>query len=109
MVLTDLQLLRAVHSLWSPSVLQSLPGELKAAMAMSEVERTSLLGEGNPRLAKGALAFADGSQADIKKEGYVDPNETDLRNWLKGIRDSGYVRVSFHIHILREFISCICC
>lgn len=102
-----LKLLRAVHSLWSPSVLQSLPGELKAAMAMSEVERTSLLGEGNPRLAKGALAFADGSQADVKKEGYVDPNETDLRNWLKGIRDSGYNVLGLSTTIGDTFFKCL--
>ncbi|KAK6243201.1 hypothetical protein QUC31_009610 [Theobroma cacao] len=85
-----LTLLRAIHSLWSPSIFQTLPGEIKAAMSMSDVERSSLLGGGNPKLSKGALTFIDGSQFDVNKEGYTEPNEADIRNWLKGIRDSGY-------------------
>ncbi|KAJ7978054.1 Protein HASTY 1 [Quillaja saponaria] len=85
-----LKLLRAVHSLWSPSISQALPGVLKAAMTMSDVERFSLLGEGNPKVSKGTLAFSDGSQIDMGKEGNGEPNEFDIRNWLKGIRDSGY-------------------
>ncbi|XP_028770748.1 protein HASTY 1 [Neltuma alba] len=85
-----LKLLRAIHSLWSPSIYQMLPVEVKAAMSMSDVERFSLLGEGNPKLSKGALAFMDGSQVNMNKEGHAEPNESDIRNWLKGIRDSGY-------------------
>ncbi|GAV64215.1 Xpo1 domain-containing protein [Cephalotus follicularis] len=85
-----IKLLRALHSLWSPSIFQTLPGEVKAAMTMSDVERFSLLGEGNPKISKGALTFSDGSHIDMSKEGYVESNESDVRNWLKGIRDSGY-------------------
>ncbi|KAK1581941.1 hypothetical protein Q3G72_010413 [Acer saccharum] len=85
-----LKLLRAIHSIWSPSIAQALPGEIKAAMTMSDVEQFSLLGEGNPKLSKGALTFSNGSQFDTNKEGYSEPNESDIRNWLKGIRDSGY-------------------
>ena len=58
---------------------------------MSDVERTSLLGEGSLRLPRSALTFSDGSQLDMHKEGHSDPTEIDIRNWLKGIRDSGYV------------------
>ncbi|KAF3651221.1 Protein HASTY 1 [Capsicum annuum] len=83
-----LKLLRAIHSLWSPSVSQALPGEIKAAMAMSDVERASLFGGGNVKLPKGTLSFTDGSPFD--REAYTEPNEADIRNWLKGIRDSGY-------------------
>ncbi|CAA2977914.1 HASTY 1 [Olea europaea subsp. europaea] len=85
-----LRLLRAIHSLWSPPVIQALPGEIKAAMIMSDVERSSFTGEGSLKQPKGALAFTDGSHFDISMEGYSEPAETDLRNWLKGIRDSGY-------------------
>ncbi|KAJ7973420.1 Protein HASTY 1 [Quillaja saponaria] len=85
-----LKLLRSVHSLWSPSMSQALPGEMKAALTMSDVERFSLLGEGNPKLLKGALTFADGSQLDMSKERNVETNLTEIRNWLKGIRDGGY-------------------
>ncbi|XP_019231873.1 PREDICTED: protein HASTY 1 isoform X2 [Nicotiana attenuata] len=85
-----LKLLRAIHSLWSPPVNQALPGEIKAAMAMSDVERASLFGGGNVKLPKGALSFTDGSPLDMNREGYAEPNEADIRNWLKGIRDSGY-------------------
>ncbi|KAF5740577.1 ARM repeat superfamily protein isoform 1 [Tripterygium wilfordii] len=84
-----LRLLRAIHSLWSPAISQTLPKEMKAAMIMSEVERFSLLGEGNPKTSKGTFTFTDGSHTDINKEGSVD-SESDIRNWLKGIRDSGY-------------------
>lgn len=87
----DLQLLRSIHSLWSPSVSQTLPGEIKAAMTMSDVEQFSLLGEGNPKFSKGAVTFSSGSLISASKEGYTEPNESDIRNWLKGIRDSGYV------------------
>ncbi|KAK2419191.1 protein HASTY [Trifolium repens] len=73
-----LKLLRGLHSLWSPSISQTLPGEIKAAMAMSDFERFSLLGEENPKLPKNP------------KEGYGEQNESDIRNWFKGIRDSGY-------------------
>lgn len=85
-----LKLLRAIHSIWSPSISQLLPGEIKAAMTVSDAEQFSLLGEGNPKFSKGAVAFADGSQLDTSKEGYGEPNESDIRNWLKGVRDSGY-------------------
>ncbi|KAM7277793.1 hypothetical protein ACFE04_004927 [Oxalis oulophora] len=81
-----LKLLRGLHSLWSPAVYQSLPTGMKAAMTMSDVEQFSLLGEGNLKFSKGTLTFTD---ADMRKEG-TEPNEADKRNWLKGIRDSGY-------------------
>ncbi|RDX99328.1 Protein HASTY 1, partial [Mucuna pruriens] len=90
MVTPLLKLLRCIHSLWSPSISQALPGEVRAAMIMSDVERFSLLGEGNSKLPKGSLTVADGSKVDMSKEGYAEPNESDIRNWFKGIRDSGY-------------------
>ncbi|KAL8159556.1 hypothetical protein V2J09_001093 [Rumex salicifolius] len=87
-----LKLLRSIHSLWSPPVTQTLPGEVKGAMIISDVERASLLGEVTQKVHKGALSFADGSLADndVNKEGYSEPNESDIRNWLRGLRDSGY-------------------
>lgn len=60
-------------------------------MTITDAELFSLLGEGNPKLSKGALTFTDGSHFDMGKEGNAEPNESDIRNWLKGIRDSGYV------------------
>ncbi|KAL3516211.1 hypothetical protein ACH5RR_023113 [Cinchona calisaya] len=85
-----LKLLRAVHSLWSPPVAQALPAELKGAMIMSDAERTSLFGEGILKFPKGSSTFSDGSQLNMHKEGHLETTETDIRNWLKGIRDSGY-------------------
>ncbi|XP_021773055.1 protein HASTY 1-like [Chenopodium quinoa] len=85
-----LKLLRAMHSLWSPAVVQSLPGEVKAALTMSDIERISLLGEVNTKAQKAPLGFADGSLTDMSKDSYGEPNEKDIRNWLRGIRDSGY-------------------
>ncbi|KAJ4954303.1 hypothetical protein NE237_011086 [Protea cynaroides] len=85
-----LRLLRAIHSLWSPSVSQALPGELKASMSMSDFERASFIGEGNSKSSKSASIFTDGSQVDANKDGNAETNENDIRNWLKCIRDSGY-------------------
>ncbi|MBA0668005.1 hypothetical protein Goklo_000992 [Gossypium klotzschianum] len=102
-----LKLLRGIHFLWSPSVFQMLPGEIKAAMSMSDVEQSSLLGGGNPKLSKGALTFVDGSQFDMNKEGYIKPNEADIRNWLKGIRDSGYNVLGLSTTIGDPFFKCI--
>lgn len=76
-----------MHSLWSPSIAQALPGEIKGAMIMTDVEGNSLLGDGSFKAARGAISFSD----DIPTEGYSEPMETNIRNWLKGIRDSGYV------------------
>ena len=59
-------------------------------MIMSEVEQTGLLGEVNPKLSKSVLGSIDGCQIDTNKE-YAESHETDIRNWLKCIRDSGYV------------------
>ncbi|KAF2298552.1 hypothetical protein GH714_024089 [Hevea brasiliensis] len=102
-----LKLLRAIHSLWSPSISQALPGELKAAMTMSDAERFALLGEGNPKLPKGSLTFTDGSQTDTYKEGYAEANESDIRNWLKGIRDSGYNVLGLSMTIGDSFFKCL--
>ncbi|XP_048226148.1 protein HASTY 1 [Ricinus communis] len=102
-----LKLLRAIHSLWSPAIYQALPGELKAAMTMSDVERYALLGEGNTKLPKGALTFIDGSQIDMSKEGYTEINEADIRNWLKGIRDSGYNVLGLSMTIGDPFFKCL--
>ncbi|XAR54705.1 hypothetical protein NMG60_11029962 [Bertholletia excelsa] len=102
-----LKLLRAIHSLWSPPVTQTLPGEIRAAMAISDVERTTLLGESNPKLSKGVLTFADGSQADMNREGHAEPKETDIRNWLKGIRDSGYNVIGLSTTIGDSFFKCL--
>lgn len=84
-----LKLLRAIHSLWSSSVSQALPGEVKAGMIMSDAEKSSLLGEGKHKLPKGALTFPDGSQFDVSKEAGPDAIES-IRSWLRGIRESGY-------------------
>uniref|UniRef100_A0A6N2LXB9 Uncharacterized protein n=1 Tax=Salix viminalis TaxID=40686 RepID=A0A6N2LXB9_SALVM len=102
-----LKLLRAVHSLWSPSISQMLPGEIKAAMTMGNAERYSLLGEGNPKLSKGALTFMDGSHIDTSREGHTETNEADIRNWLKGIRDSGYNVLGLSMTIGDPFFKCL--
>ena len=57
-------------------------------MTMADVERYSLLGEAIPKFSKASSVHADGS-FDGGKEGQSEANESDVRNWLKGIRDSG--------------------
>lgn len=103
-----LKLLRSIHSLWSPSVSQALPGEIKAAMIMSDVERISLLGEGkNKLLHKTAITFTDGSHFDAGKEACSESNEADIRNWLRGIRDSGYSILGLSTTLGDSFFRCI--
>ncbi|KAJ4849692.1 histone deacetylase [Turnera subulata] len=99
-----LKLLRAIHSLWSPSISQTLPGELKAAMTMSDVEQYSLLGEGNPKFPKSSLTFVDGTNVDMSTS---ETNESDIRNWLKGIRDSGYNVLGLSTTIGDPFFKCL--
>ncbi|KAL4342355.1 hypothetical protein GQ457_08G009780 [Hibiscus cannabinus] len=101
-----LKLLRGMHSLCSPSIFQMLPGEIKAAMSMSDVERSSL-GVGNLKSSKGTLTFVDGPQLDMNTEGYTEPNEADIRNWLKGIRDSGYNVLGLSTTIGDPFFKCM--
>lgn len=102
-----LKLLHAVHSLWSPAAYQALPGEMKAAMVMSDVERTSLLGESSLKQPKSSLSFIDAPQFDMSKDGYSEPNESDVRNWLKGIRDSGYNVLGLSTTIGDTFFNCL--
>ncbi|KAG9148614.1 hypothetical protein Leryth_017379 [Lithospermum erythrorhizon] len=102
-----LKLLRAIHSLWSPPTYQALPGEMKAAMVMSDVERTSLLGEANLKQPKSSLSFTDAPQFDMSNDSYSEPNETDVRNWLKGIRDSGYNVLGLSTTIGDIFFTCL--
>ncbi|GFY92003.1 ARM repeat superfamily protein [Actinidia rufa] len=102
-----LEMLRAIHSLWSPLVTQALPGEIKGAMSMGDVERTTLLGEANSKSSKGTLTFANGSQIDMSKEVYADSKEIDIRNWLKGIRDSGYNVLGLSASLGDSFFKCL--
>ncbi|GAB4835899.1 histone deacetylase [Ancistrocladus abbreviatus] len=44
---------------------------------------------------------------DISKEGYAEPNETDIRNWLRGIRDSGYSVLGLSTTIGDAFFKCL--
>lgn len=102
-----LKLLRAMHSIWSPTVVQSLPGEVKAALTMSDIERAGLLGEVNTKAPKAPLGFADGLLTDMSKDSYGEPNEKDIRNWLRGIRDSGYDVLGLSTTVGDAFFKCL--
>ncbi|KAH6820146.1 ARM repeat superfamily protein [Perilla frutescens var. hirtella] len=102
-----LRLLRSMHSLWSPPVTQALPGEMKVALVMSDAEKTSLLGEGKHKLPKGSLAFNDGYPFDVSKEAYSEASGNDIRNWLKGIRDSGYGILGLSATLGDSFFRCV--
>ncbi|XP_055960895.1 protein HASTY 1-like [Mercurialis annua] len=102
-----LKLLRVIHSLWSPTIFKALPEKLKAAMSMSDVELHALLGEGNPKLSKGFLTFADGSQTDTHKEGCAEISRSDIQNWLIDIRDSGYIVLGLSMSMRDPFFKCL--
>ncbi|KAJ4797076.1 Protein HASTY 1 [Rhynchospora pubera] len=78
-----LKLIRAIHALWSEPVAQNLNAEMKAAKSMSSVEQASLLGETHKVTGRSQVGSSDG---DIEGES----KENNIRNWLKGTRDSGY-------------------
>ncbi|XP_056842057.1 protein HASTY 1 isoform X2 [Raphanus sativus] len=95
-----IKLLRVVHALWSPSVRQTLPPEVRAAMTMTDGERNSLLGEPKTKSSKGASVSADGP-LDGTQEGKAEV----IRNWLKGIRESGYNVLGLSTTIERTFFT----
>ncbi|XP_022143035.1 protein HASTY 1 [Momordica charantia] len=103
-----LKLLRALHSLWCPAVSQTLPGEVNSAMTLSDTEKSSLLGEANTKLSKGPLSFTDDPHSDMNKGGgNAEPSETDIRNWFKCIRDSGYNILGLSATVGDSFFSCL--
>ncbi|THU64639.1 hypothetical protein C4D60_Mb01t28590 [Musa balbisiana] len=99
-----LKLIRSIHSLWSQPITQTLTSEIRAAKAMNHVEQASLLGESN-KLFKGLSTSADGPQTDTMREG--ESSENDIRNWLKGIRDSGYNVIGLSATTGDTFFRCI--
>lgn len=100
-----LQLLRCIHSLWSPSLAQELPEEVRAALVITPAEQASLLGEAAKKL-KG-MGAGDGSQVDLNRPGSIDSTENEIRNWLKGIRDSGYNVLGLATSIGDHFYKCM--
>ncbi|KAI5071083.1 hypothetical protein GOP47_0013334 [Adiantum capillus-veneris] len=84
-VMPLLQLLRCIHALWSPKIKHSLPTIVQGALRMSSAEQASVIGEAGTKSAK-----ANASDVETQAENQVDGNENEIRNWLKGVRDSSY-------------------
>lgn len=82
-----LQLIRAIHALWLEPVAQNLNAEIKAAKSMSSVEQASLLGETTLKINTGRSQAGSSSDGDMHAE--AESKENEIRNWLKGTRDSG--------------------
>ncbi|MQM03444.1 hypothetical protein Taro_036230, partial [Colocasia esculenta] len=102
-----LRLLRSIHSLWSQPISQVLPAELRAAMTISHVEQASLLGEGMSKVSKSQLSLSEGSSIEMNKEGFTGSSENDIRNWLKGVRDSGYNILGLSMMVGESFFQCL--
>lgn len=100
-----LKLLRCIHSLWFEPISQSLSNELRAAKSMHHVEQASLLGGGSLKQSKSQITFVDGNQVDMNRDGGT--NENDIRNWLKGIRESGYNVIGLSTTLGDHFFQCI--
>ncbi|CAM6084353.1 unnamed protein product [Calypogeia fissa] len=79
-----LKLLRCIHALWSESIMATLPGEVRGALAMGVPEQTSLLG------TTLASSPEDGASQMEGTSGGMGTKENEIRTWLKGIRDSAY-------------------
>ncbi|KAL4186249.1 hypothetical protein AMTRI_Chr09g13250 [Amborella trichopoda] len=105
-----LRLLRCVHPLWSQSIVQCLPGQLRSAMNISQAEQVSLVGDVLSKSAKEVPPLSDGAQnpSDANKAGHtLEPNESDIRTWLKGIRESGYNVIGLSASIGDYFFRCL--
>lgn len=100
-----LQLLHCIHSLWSPPLDQNLPEEVRAALVITPAEQASLLGEAATKL-KG-MGAGDGGQVDLNRPGSIELTENEIRNWLKGIRDSGYNVIGLATSIGDHFYECM--
>lgn len=100
-----LQLLHSIHSLWSQPQTQNLPEEVRAALVITPAEQASLLGEAATKL-KG-MGAGDGGQVDLNRPGSIDSTENEIRNWLKGIRDSGYNVLGLATSIGDHFYECM--
>uniref|UniRef100_A0A453EWH6 Exportin-5 C-terminal domain-containing protein n=1 Tax=Aegilops tauschii subsp. strangulata TaxID=200361 RepID=A0A453EWH6_AEGTS len=98
-----LRLLRCIHALWAEPFAQSLTGEIKAAKSMTISEQASLLGE-TSKPTKGQVAPADGL-LDVQREG--ESKENNIRNWLRGVRDSGYNLIGLAATLGEAFFRCI--
>ncbi|AQK91597.1 Protein HASTY 1 [Zea mays] len=98
-----LRLLRCIHVLWSEPFAQSQTAEIKAAKSMTVAEQASLLGE-TGKLTKGQVAPADGL-LDVQRDG--ESKENNIKNWLRGIRDSGYNVLGLAATLGEAFFRCI--
>lgn len=66
----------------------TLPAEVRGALAMGVPEQLSLLGTAG---SQGSGGNVEANQMESNSNG-MDTKENDIRTWLKGIRDSGYVK-----------------
>ncbi|CAL4976346.1 unnamed protein product [Urochloa decumbens] len=97
-----LRLLRCIHALWAEPFAQSQTAEIKAAKSMTVAEQASLLGE-TGKLTKGQVAPADGL-LDVQRDG--ESKENNIKNWLRGIRDSGYNVLGLAATLGEAFFRC---
>ncbi|OEL34499.1 Protein HASTY 1 [Dichanthelium oligosanthes] len=98
-----LRLLRCIHALWGETFAQSQTGEIKAAKSMTVAEQASLLGE-TGKVTKGQVAPADGL-LDVQRDG--ESKENNIKNWLRGIRDSGYNVLGLAATLGEAFFRCV--
>ncbi|KAG2588724.1 hypothetical protein PVAP13_5NG231200 [Panicum virgatum] len=97
-----LRLLRCIHALWAEPFAQSQTREIKAAKSMTVAEQASLLGE-TGKLTKGQVAPADGL-LEVQRDG--ESKENNIKNWLRGIRDSGYNVLGLAATLGEAFFRC---
>lgn len=83
-----LQLLRCIHALWSPNIKHSLPSAVQGALLMSSAEQASIIGEAGTKSSKANVAVVN--DVEMHTDSQIGGKENEVRNWLKGIRDSSY-------------------
>ncbi|XP_031497611.1 protein HASTY 1 isoform X2 [Nymphaea colorata] len=102
-----LRLLRSVHSMWSQSVAQALPPVVQNAMRMSQTEQAMLLGGSTSKVPKDPPSMADAVLNSMHGHETMQIKENDIRNWLKGTRESGYNVLGLSTTIGDCFFKCL--
>ena len=61
---------------------------MQASLLMSIAEQSSIIGETGSRALRGNRMMSD---LDVQTSSQTGGKENEIRNWLKGIRDSRYI------------------
>lgn len=85
-----LQLIRCIHAFWSPSFKPLVPSTVQGALMLSTAEQAYLIGEAGPKVSKSNFCSPNDIETNEGATFGSNGKESEIRNWLKGIRESSY-------------------